>query len=50
MATYVFAPVEDNSYDTNEVFDSYEEAICRAICGEEIAVLDALSFEYYGTI
>lgn len=50
MATYVFAAVEENSYDTNDIFDSYEEAISRAICGEEIAVLDALSLEYYGTI
>ena len=47
---YVFAPVEDNVYDTDEVFDDYEQAISRAICGEEIAVLDALSLEYYGTI
>jgi hypothetical protein len=50
MATYVFAVVEENSYDTNDTFDSYEEAISRAICGQEIAVLDALSLEYYGTI
>nr|DAM70577.1 MAG TPA: hypothetical protein [Caudoviricetes sp.] len=50
MATYVFAAVEDNSYDPYNTFDSYEEAISRAICGEEIAVLDALSLELYGTI
>ena len=34
MAMYVFAVVEENSYDTDDTFDSYEEAIC----GEEIAV------------
>lgn len=50
MAMYVFAPVDENIYDDVNIFDSYEEAINRALCGEEIAVLDALSLEYYGTI
>ena len=49
---YVFAICEKDSnyYDGDEVFSDPNEAIKLSLEGYEIAVLDALSLEYYGTI
>ena len=50
MKRFVFAIIEDNAYDIDDTFDDERCAIELAISGYEIAVLDALSFEYYGCI
>ena len=50
MKSYVFAIIENNSYSTDDTFDDMKQAIDMAISGYEIAVLDALSLEFYGTI
>lgn len=46
---YAFFPMEDDEYDfDNEI--SMKEAITRAMSGETIAVLDAITLEYLGYI
>lgn len=50
MKSYVFAVIEDNSYSIYDTFDDMKQAIDMSISGYEIAVLDAFSLEFYGTI
>lgn len=47
---YVFCPVENGKIIFDEIFDSYNEAVTRAICDEKIAVLDPITHEFYGII
>lgn len=48
---FVYAIIHDNEYELDEIFESAENAIfAAAILGEKVAVLDALSLEYYGEI
>ena len=50
MTRYLYAICDGNSYDTEATFDDPVEAIRLAINGKTVAVLDALSLEYYGCI
>lgn len=50
MKRFVFAVIENNVYDIDSIFDDSRLAIELAISGSSIAVLDALSLEYYGSI
>lgn len=50
MKKYVYAIIEDNCYDIEDIFDDDILAITYAINGKEVAVLDAYSLEYYGCI
>lgn len=50
MKRFVFAIIENNAYDIDDTFDDERLAIELAISGHTIAVLDALSLEYYGCI
>lgn len=50
MKRFVFAIIEDNAYDIDDTFDDEKRAIELAISGHTVAVLDALSLEYYGCI
>lgn len=50
MKRFVFAIIEDNAYDIDDTFDDARRAIELAISGYTVAVLDALSLEYYGCI
>lgn len=47
---FVFSVIKDNTYDIDSIFDDPIEAIKMALQGQEIAVLDSLSLEYYGSI
>lgn len=48
---FVYAIIHDNEYDIDETFESEKDAIYAAvILRERVAVLDALSLEYYGEI
>lgn len=47
---YVYSVINDNAYDTDDVFDDAQLAIELSLKGHEVAVLDALSLEYYGSI
>ena len=50
MKRFVFAIIDDNAYDIDDTFDDERRAIELAISGYTVAVLDALSLEYYGCI
>lgn len=47
---YVFCVIAGNMYDTDNAFEDVELAIELSLKGYEVAVLDALSLEYYGSI
>ena len=47
---YVYSVINGNAYDTDEVFDDAQLAIELSLKGYEVAILDALSLEYYGSI
>lgn len=47
---YVYCVIKDNAYDTDDAFDDAQLAIELSLKGHEVAVLDALSLEYYGSI
>ena len=47
---YVYAIMDGDYYDIDEIFDSAENAIFASITGQTVAVLDALSLEYLGCI
>lgn len=48
---YVFCIVRNGEYDPDESFESAADAIYAAVeLGETVAVLDALSLEYLGSI
>lgn len=49
-AKYVYSVIEDNAYDIDDTFEDDQLAIELSLKGHEVAVLDALSLEYYGTI
>lgn len=49
-AKYVYCVINDNSYDTDDAFEDAQLAIELSLKGYEVAVLDALSLEYYGSI
>ena len=49
-AKYVYCVVNDNAYDTDDAFEDAKLAIELSLKGHEVAVLDALSLEYYGSI
>ena len=50
MRKFVFAVIENNAYDIESIFEDSTLAVELAISGKSIAVLDALSLEYYGSI
>lgn len=47
---YVYSVIHDNAYDTDDVFDDSQLAIELSLKGYDVAILDALSLEYYGSI
>lgn len=47
---YVYCVIAGNMYDTDNAFEDAELAIELSLKGYEVAVLDALSLEYYGSI
>ena len=47
---YVYSVINDNAYDTDDVFDDAQLAIELSLKGYDVAILDALSLEYYGSI
>lgn len=47
---YVYCVIAGNMYDTDDAFEDAQLAIELSLKGYEVAVLDALSLEYYGTI
>lgn len=47
---YVYSIITKEGYDPDDTFDSAERAIELAMKGTEVAVLDALSLEFYGDI
>lgn len=47
---YVYCVIKDNGYDTDDYFDDARLAIELSLKGYDVAILDALSFEYYGSI
>ena len=49
-AKYVYCVINYNSYDIDDVFEDAQLAIELSLKGYEVAVLDALSLEYYGSI
>ena len=49
-AKYVYCIINDNAYDTDEAFDDDQLAIELLLKGYDVAVLDAISLEYYGSI
>lgn len=51
MRTYVFAEIDPTGfYDSDEAFEDPIKAIEMAMEGKDVAVLDALSYEFYGYI
>lgn len=51
MKMYVFAEIDEHGfYDSNESFEDPIKAIEMSMEGKEVAVLDALSYEFYGYI
>ena len=49
-AKYVYCVINDNSYDIDDAFDDAQLAIELSLKGYDVAILDALSLEYYGSI
>ena len=49
-AKYVYCVINDNAYDTDDAFEDAQLAIELSIKGYDVAILDALSLEYYGSI
>lgn len=47
---YVYCVIVGNMYDTDDAFEDDQLAIELSLKGYEVAVLDALSLEYYGSI
>ena len=47
---YVYCVINDNTYDVDDTFEDAQLAIELSLKGHEVAVLDALSLEYYGSI
>lgn len=51
MRMYVFAEIDQAGfYDSDEAFEDPIKAIEMSMEGKEVAVLDALSLEFYGYI
>lgn len=49
-AKYVYCVIAGNMYDTDDAFEDAQLAIELSLKGNEVAVLDAFSLEYYGSI
>lgn len=47
---YVYCVINDNGYDVDDAFEDAQLAIELSLTGHEVAVLDAFSLEYYGSI
>lgn len=47
---YVYCVINGNTYDVDDTFEDSQLAIELSLKGHEVAVLDALSLEYYGSI